>query len=284
MQKLSSQQINLINGISEDYALLQKSYTKWASEFSKHEDVIPNLERQKIKVNGIQKQSKFNLHSYYWNGITIQIIKKLAECNLLNIKKNFDLLFDISKKEEQRAVWHRLFFIHPVRHELYYFDGHYPSGYAARLSKLLRSHRMGLKAAKKYLFGKSVEATEDSFIKACGTVALKHLLLHPTTSQWQFPDAELATVISTLAIGIGDLSPKETISANLLSQRGSLQFDHWLAYAPCAINEGPIFTSKTANPLECFDNIAELLSVKNVSQLKLRQCLQDNYTIKELII
>jgi len=282
VSKLSFQQINLINGISENYAFLQKSYTEWASEFSTHEDVIRNLDGQKIKVDGIQKQSKFNLHSYHWNGVTIPIIKKRAAHNLLDIKQQFDSLFDISKKEEQRTVWHSLFFIHPVRHELYYFDGHYPSGYAARLSKLLRSHRMGLKAAKKYLVDKSIAATEDAFIKACGTVAFKHLLLHPTTSLWQFPEAELSMLIPTLAIGSGDLSQKETITANLLSQRGSLQFDHWLTYAPCAINEGPIFTSKSANPLACFDNIAELLSAKNVSQLKLRQCLQDNYNINEL--
>ena len=283
MLKLSSPQTNLINGISENYALLQKCYTEWASDFSKHEDVIRNLEGQKITAGGIQKQSKFNLHSSHWNGITIPIIKKLGPRNLLNLKQQFDKLFDITSKKEQRIVWHSLFFIHPVRHELYYFDGHYPSGYAARLSKLLRSHRMGLKAAKKYLVGKSIAATEDSFIKACGTVAFKHLLLHPTTSLWQFPEADLSTLIPTLAVCSGDLSQKETITANLLSQRGSLQFDQWLTYAPCAINEGPIFITKSVgNPLECFDNIAELLSTKNVSQLKLRQCLQTYFNINEL--
>lgn len=283
MLKLSSLQTNLINGISENYALLQNCYTEWAADFSKHEDVIRDLEGQKIKVDGIQKQSKFNLHSYHWNGITIPIVKKRAARNLIDLRQQFDSLFDITIKEEQRIVWHNLFFIHPVRHELYYFDGHYPSGYAARLSKLLRSHRMGLKAAKKYLVGKSIAATEDPFIKACGTVAFKHLLLHPTTSLWQFPEAELSTLIPTLTIGSGDLSQNETITANLLSQRGSLQFDQWITYAPCAINEGPIFTTKSAvNPLECFGNVADFLSAKNVSQLKLRQCLQTYFNINEL--
>lgn len=283
MIKLTPQQTPIIMAIDENYALLQKCYTKWAANFSSHEEVIRYLDCERIKSEGIKKQLKFNLHSYHWNAITLPVTKRLEPQILVNLKQQFARLFEITKKEDYRQVWHCLFFIHPVRHELFYFDGHYPSGYALRLSKLLRSHRMGLKAAKKYLVGKSPAATEDSFIKACGTVAFKHLLLHPTTSRWQSPDVDLSKLIPTLAIGSGELFPNETTTANLLSQRGSLQFDQWLTYAPCAINEGPIFTLKSGGDLvECFNSIAELLSAKTASQLQLRQCIQTHFNVDEL--
>lgn len=284
MIKLTPQQATIIMAIDENYALLQKCYTKWAANFLSHEEVIRYLDCERIKSEGIKKQPKFNLHSYHWNAITLPVTKRLEPQILVNLKQQFDRLFEITKEEDYRQVWHCLFSIHPVRHELFYFDGHYPTGYAPRLFKLLRSHRMGLKAAKKYLVGKSPTATEDSFIKACGTVAFKHLLLHPTTSRWQSPDVEISKLIPTLAIGSAELSPNETMTANLLSQRGSLQFKHWLTtYAPCSINEGPIFTLKSGGDLvECFNSIAELLSAKTTSQLQLRQCIQTHFNVDEL--
>jgi hypothetical protein len=278
----NSQQANLIGDISGNYTLLQKCYTEWASNFSKHEDVIRYLDKAGIKIGGIKKQSTFNLHSSHWNGITIPIIKKLVPSDVVKLRQQFDSLFDIKYSTDLQTIWYWLFFIHPVCHELYYFNDHYPLGYEARLSKLLRSHRMGLKAAKKYIGNKSSISSDESFIKACGTTAFKHLLLHPTTSRWKSSEGDILKRLQTLKVLGGDFSHDEMITASLLSRKGSLQFDQWLSYAPCAINEGPLFIIKKGlNPLEGFDSILKILSNDGVSQLKLRQCLQTFFNIKE---
>ena len=279
----NSQQVNLIRDISENYTLLQNCYMEWASNFSKHEDVIRYLDKEGIKIGGIKKQSTFNLHSSHWNGITIPIIKKLVPTDVVKLKQQFDSLFDIKSGTERQTIWYWLFFIHPVRHELFYFNDHYPLGYEARLSKLLRSHRMGLKAAKKYVGNKIAISPGESFIKACGTTAFKHLLLHPTTTQWKSSEEDILMRLQKLQVGDGGFSRDEMITASLLSRKGSLQFDQWMSYAPCAINEGPIFVMKKGlNPLEGFDSILKVLSNTVVSQLKLRQCLQTFFDIKEI--
>lgn len=283
MFNANAQQTDLIKDLSENYSLLQKCYINWASNFSRHEDVIRYLERERIKVGGIKKQSIFNLHSSHWNGITIPIIKKLVPSNIIKLKQQFDNLFAIKNNEDRQMIWYWLFFIHPVRHELYYFNDHYPLGYEARLHKQLRSHRMGLKAAKKYIGNKSIVRARDSFIKACGTTAFKHLLLHPTTTRWKLSEENLSKQLQTLEIVDGYLSRDEMIAAMLLSRGGSLQFDQWLSYAPCAINEGPVFVIRqNINSLDCFDSMVKILSTNGVSQLNLRQCLQTFFHIKEL--
>ncbi|MBF0242292.1 MAG: hypothetical protein HQK64_07425 [Desulfamplus sp.] len=283
MSRLTTQQQYLINEISESYALLQKRYTEWAGNFSTYDDVIQSIEKKKIKVDGIQRQFKFNMHSAHWNGITLPIIKKVAQSNFKVLKQQFNELFNITHKEEYRIIWYCLFFIHPVRHELYYFHEHYTSNYTSRLAKLLRSHRMGLKAAQKYLVGKNIIVSEDSFIKACGTTAFKHILLHPTTERWQFKELDLRNMIKSLNISNGNLSKEEMTTANILARQGSLQFDQWISYAPCAINEGPVFTTKEGSSIiQAFDSITDILSSNKIAQFELRQCLENHFYIQEL--
>jgi hypothetical protein len=181
-------------------------------------------------------------------------------------------------------IWYWLFFLHPVRHELYYFDDHYPAGYGVRQTHKLRSHRSGLKAAKSYISGKRDAKLGDPFIKGCKTIAFKHLLLFPTTAQWQSPQTDLLSRLKSLDIAQGDLTQDEKIMAILLSQDGSLQFDQWLAYAPCAINEGPIFVAKAGADLhDCFGVMMNMLARNDVSQAKLRNCLQEFFEINILI-
>lgn len=95
-------------------------------------------------------------------------------------------------------------------------------------------------------------------------------------------EGDILKRLQTLKVSGGDFSHDEMITASLLSRKGSLQFDQWLSYAPCAINEGPIFIIKKGlNPLEAFDNILKILSNNGVSQLKLRHGLQTFFNIKE---
>jgi hypothetical protein len=143
---------------------------------------------------------------------------------------------------------------------------------------------MGLKAAKRYIKGKNDLKLGDPFIKACKTIAFKHLLLFPTTAQWQLPQEDLLSRLQIFDITQGDLSHDEKAVTILLSQDGSLQFDQWLAYAPCAINEGPIFVAKAGADLhDCFGVMLNMLARDDVSQAKLRNCLQEFFEINTLI-
>jgi hypothetical protein len=285
---IDAQRLEIIREISAVYSLLQNCYSEWASNFSNHEDVIRWLEKENISTDKIRKrirkQSRFNLHSSHWNGITISLIEKLAARNINELEGHFDSLFRAQSNENRRMIWYLLFFLHPVRHELYYFDNHYPAGYRARQTHKLRSHRSGLKAAKSYLSGKRDAKLGDPFIKGCKTIAFKHLLLFPTTAQWQLPQTDLLSRLKSLDIAQGDLTQDEKIMAILLSQDGSLQFDQWLAYAPCAINEGPIFVAKAGADLhDCFGVILNMLARDDVSQAQLRKCLQEFFEINILI-
>jgi hypothetical protein len=279
----SELQATLIAGISDSYALLQASYAKWASSLADHEDALRHLSAEGIAVDRIQRQSTFNMHSSHWNKITVPILKKIATEDFSRMQRNFESVFAETPREECRMVWYLLFFIHPVRHELYFFDGHYPEGYDSRLYKLLRSHRMGLRAARTYLSDNRAATARDAFMKACGTTALKHLLLHPTTEGWHCPEADAVAAIRSLSLRDDDFSPEEMIAIALLSQAGSLQFDQWISYAPCAINEGPLFTARTGvDVIESYDGITSALASDDATQSTLRECLQSCYNIREL--
>jgi len=97
------------------------------------------------------------------------------------MKDRFNKIVQNTSEPKIHLSWYLLYFIHPVRHELYYFDINYPDGYSTRLASLIRLHRLGLKGAKTYL-SKEGRTTADSHIRACGTTAFKHIHLHPTTS------------------------------------------------------------------------------------------------------
>lgn len=280
---IGEQQAEIIREISAVYSLLQRCYSEWASNFSSHEDVIRWLEKERINADGIKKQRWFNLHSSYWNGITVSLLKKLATGSIGELEKLVDVLFRTQSCENQRLCWYWLFFLHPVRHELYYFAEHYPAGYRTRQAQKLRSHRMGLKAAKRYISGKINPNVGDPFIKACKSVAFKHLLLFPTTEEWQLSQEDLLPRLQVLDIGQGDLSPDEEAMTILLSEGGSVRFEQWLAYAPCAINEGPIFDARTGTDFkECLNVIIRKLSKTDISQIELRECLHEYFEIKVL--
>ena len=164
-----------------DLAKCQEEYRRWAGGFKSHEEVIHWLKSRNI--GECQKQNQFNLLSSNWNSITIPTLRKLVPDCVARMKDEFDKLFQNRSKDQidRDLVWYLLYFIHPVRHELYYFKVHYPDGYSPRLAKLIRSHRLGLRSAKTYL-SKDGRTIDGSHINACGTMAFKHLHLHPTTS------------------------------------------------------------------------------------------------------
>jgi len=284
----SSDLEEVIEELAWEFSCVQKAYRRWARGFKSHEEVIDWLKENNIGewyINRCQKQDELDMLSSHWNSITIPILYILVPDCVARMKDQFDKLFQNLSKAQIASdlIWYSLFFIHPVRHELYYFDLHYPGGYSSRLAGLVRSHRLGLKSAKTYL-GKEGRVLNGSHISACGTVAFKHLHLHPTMSTLEKPDPRnlKAENILKLEIRGGDkLSDDEQELAINLSARATMNFERWIGYAPCAINEGPIFTLKDGKKhSDCFKEIIEILKGTDQNQSDLRAKSKEYYEIE----
>ena len=271
-----------IEQIARCYTTLQETYRRWARGFKKHEEVIGWLKNHNLGERPEQK--KLNLLCSHWNPITISVLYVLAPDCIANMKEHFNKLINLSDDQiYHEQIWYLLYFLHPVRHETYFFDIHYPYGYAQHLSKLIRSHRLGLKSAKSYLCNKEGRTINGSHISSCGTVAFKHLHIHPTTSEWGEPDLKNLTKESILDLNTedGDISSEEQKVAIAISARATPSFEKWFEYAPCAINEGPIFTlKKDKKHSDCFKAIVEILNGTDHKQAIMRDKLEEFYEIK----
>ncbi len=378
LRKLNTHALDLEGTIEElawDFSCVQKAYHDWAKQFDNHNEVINWLKEHGIDVSRCRKQDPFKLHSSDWNSITVPTLYKLVPDCMVWMEDIFDKWFqNLSEAQIARdTIWYLLFFIHPVRHELYYFDIHYPDGYSSRLARSIRSHRLGLKGAKKYLrclfswekipgndngrlieylmqnfniewvkaakikknddgktiritsetnslsltlndektnvnleiddgrtdkfivktefgglniFSRDGRTTDDSYIRACGTTAFKHIHLHPTTSNWKKPNLQdlKEASIRHLGIGEGDLSPDEQKIAIALSARATPSFGLWINYAQCAINEGPIFTlKKNKRHSDCFNELVGILQGTDQNQKDIRNKLEEYYNIEVII-
>ncbi|MGB3460260.1 MAG: hypothetical protein WBB08_13430 [Halobacteriota archaeon] len=270
-----------IEELAWDFSCVQKAYYDWAKQFDNHEDVIRWLKENGIDDSRCQKQDYFTLYSSNWNPITLSTLYALVPDCMAWMKDRFDKIVQNISEPKNHLSWYLLYFIHPVRHELYYFDIHYPDGYSSRLASLIRLHRLGLKGAKTYL-SKEGRTTADSYIRACGTTAFKHLHLHPTTSAFEKPNLhDLKESILHLGIGEDDLSRNEQNIAISLSTRATMNFEKWIGYAPCAINEGPIFTLKrNKKHSDCFNDMIKILQGTDQNQKDIRTKLEEYYTIK----
>ena len=273
-----------IEELAWDFSCVQKAYRDWAKQFKTHEEVIRWLKEN--NMGECSEQDKFDLLSSHWNSITLPILYLLVPDCMARMKDQFDKLFQNLSKAQivSDPIWYSLFFIHPVRHELYYFNLHYPYGYSFRLAKLVRSHRLGLKSARTYLTKEGM-TLDGSHISACGTVAFKHLHLHPTMSTLGKPDPQSLKAENILKLEMGDgdkLSGDEQELAINLSARATMNFERWIGYAPCAINEGPIFTLKEGmKHSECCKGIIEILQGTDQNQSDMRAKLEEYYEITE---
>ena len=251
-----------IEQIARCYTTLQETYRGWAKGFKNHEDVIDWLKNNNLGER--PKQKKLNLLCSHWNPITISVLRILAPDCIANMKEHFNKLINLSGDQiYNKQIWYLLYFLHPVRHETYFFDIHYPYGYAQHLCRLLRSHRLGLISAKSYLSKEEDRKITGSHISACGTVAFKHLHIHPTTSEWGEPNLKNLTKESILDLNTedDDISFEEQKVAIAISARATPSFEKWFEYAPCAMNEGPIFTLKKGKKhSDCFKAIVDILN------------------------
>jgi len=275
----------VIDQIARFYTDLQRAYRKWAAKFISYEEIIEWLTENKIPDSTIekcQKQISFNLLSSNWNPITIPTLYSLVPDYMTKIRDGFATLFRNRTQSQINQIWYLLYFIHPVRHELYYFKVHYPDGYSPRLAKLIRSHRLGLRSAKTYL-SKDGRTIDGSHINACGTMAFKHLHLHPTTSALRKPnlrDLKEESILH-LEMGDGDLSSDELEIAVALSTKATPSFERWINYAQCAINEGPVFTLKeNKEHSDCCKEIVEILRRPDLNQEMIGAKLEEYYFIE----
>jgi hypothetical protein len=277
-----------IEELAWDFSCVQKAYLDWTKQFKTHEEVIRWLKNHNIgerHINKCQKQEKFEMLCSRWNPITIPVLYVLVPDCIAHMKEQFNKLFKNLSGDQiyHEQIWYLLYFFHPVRHELYFFNIHYPDGYARHLSGLIRSHRLGLKGAHSYLDKEDDRTTDDSYISGCGTVAFKHFHIHPTTSKWGKPNIKNLTKASILDLKIedGDISSEEQKVAIAISTRATTSFEKWLGYAPCAINEGPIFTLKEGKKhSDCFKEIVEILNGSDQKQDTMRAKLKEFYEIE----
>ena len=278
-----SSQNEIAERIDSLYSDLQNCYQRWARQFKTYEDVVEWLTQNGIKCTTIRKQYKFNMFSSHWNSITIKVLKILVPDTLNNMK--FELLkLTTNDGDTLSFAWYFLYFIHPVRHELYYYNEHFPQGHNSRLISSLRSHRMGLKAAKNYLNADKSRGIDDAFLNGCGTIAFKQIHLHPLTILWkQSGGIVLNESIRRLEISNGPLSAEEKNIALALSKKGTMTFENWINYAPCSINEGPIFTAKAGKRLsDLLIRGVEMLVIGDVSESRMRALVNDYFKVQTI--
>lgn len=268
----------IIEQISSYYVKLQENYREWATQFKSHEEVISWLRKNNIVKkedieNGKYKQGSFNLLSSNWNSMTSPVLHEIASDCIAQMKIEFDKFSHNFSHDD--CAWHLLYFIHPVLHELYYFDDHYPKGYYSRLERFIRigKHGWGLAGVKK----------DDRRINGCSTFIFKPIHLHPTTSTWGKPLIQnIKEAIQRLEIGNDSLSSEEKNIAMALSAKATMTFNKWFDYAQCAINEGPIFSLKKGKcHSECFREIVKILQSDNPNQNIIRDQLKEYYKIYE---
>jgi hypothetical protein len=147
---------------------------------------------------------------------------------------------------------------------------------------LLRLPGIGLKRVKTYL-KKEGNTIHDSFIHNCGTTMFKFIHIHPTASIHKNQKLHnLRRNIRLLKTGKGLLSSDELAVSIALSTQATINFKTWIEYAPCAINEGPIFVLKKGRSiLDCFKEIVRILQSGNLTQNIIRGKLKEYYQIEE---
>lgn len=276
-----------LDQIALEYAALQHAYMAWGRPLKCHDDALAFLKKHDIKFEKGPQETGFTPFNSHWNGVTVGILRALAGDSYERLKAAFRLLL----KEEPRTDYenlYMLFFLHPVRHELWYYRQHYASGYAMRLHQELyegtgnkRRFKRNLNSALALVAkNPDVSSTAKRAKKDCCSGILKSLLIHPTTaSWWEQPGSHVAPNDKMVAISFAECATPTNF------------FAYWLDYAQCAINEGPIFKLRDGKShRECFDAVKEVLSDAQRAdadedtadtETKLQNRLEEFYVVKD---
>ena len=228
------------------------------------------------------------------NSVTKEFIQKYTDVyRKKSIKKNLRYISNTIKNTDEKmaySILREVYFIHPSLHENWFFLSHYN-----HLTEVIKG-RLGLKA---YLTSKS-KPNSDKTIKGITTFLLKRAMLleniyssklertlldfNPTKNVESEIKSLLEYSDKILKVNdVFDLLPclfrivhfllKETgyfPIESLLSNNG------WLEYAPCSINEGPIFYKKSEKTrIEIFKECPFL------DEDSIREYLREYFEIKE---
>ena len=251
----------LLDRIALEYTILQEAYLEWGKGFTSHEEALAALGEFGISFNK-EQQPHFTPFDSYWNKVTMGVVRALA-------REHYDRLKDAS--ESLRAAprhgnrnLYMLFFLHPGRHESWFYSerGHYDKGYASRVKReICHGRHYNLRTAWRYRADPTANPTK---VKRCCTFVRRSLLLHSTTEDWWQADQEpprespeCPCTDASLRQACRELSVTTTAGAAPTSL-----FNSWFAcYAPCSINEGPIFRLRAGKShLDCFDAVKAVLS------------------------
>ncbi len=214
-------------------------------------------------------------------------------CSLLKqINGDVYKISDLSKRYE---IIREMYCTHPSLHEMWFFDDHFSNFFTARTGPM--KHRLGLPSVITSL-------GRDSFhmkrARGVSTYLIKQTILLENMFSGSLPyslmDAEILSEKDLIAeirglSSIAKPSPDEIISAmpsvldvtrtilemsdfHPLKNLTILSEGSFLFYAPCAINEGPVFTKKSSlKGTEIFRNITDY------RQENIRECLLEYYDV-----
>lgn len=199
---------------------------------------------------------------------SLTIIKRKCNDKICSLKEKF------TSNLNDELFWYSLFFIHPGRHELWFFDRHFDQANSnsviKRLCDMLRTDRHGLRGIATHI-GKCCGRLEniDPYLKGCQTVIFRIIHLHPITYNNQDWVKHLdSNEHQQLSYFFREFNFKPNINF----------FKNWFEYAPCSINEGPKFSLKFGKShIGCFLEIKEALCRSNISQDSLRKILMNYY-------
>lgn len=223
------------------------------------------------------------------NPLTLQFLKEGASKNKLNeIKRNIKLLSNTKCDYKDKYMFLReLYLIHPSFHEMWYFSSHYNH------QEIVKG-RLGLKA---YF---TCQLDNESTKKGVTTFLLKRAILIENLYSHQLdrtliefsPVKNLKNEIESFLnqyqgnldhFKVLELIPTffKIVNALLInydykSFNSVLNYDSWMFYAPCSINEGPIFEKiSDKSRIEIFKQLS-------FEKESMRSHLKNNFNINEV--
>ena len=121
--------------------------------------------------------------------------------------------------------------------------------------------------------------SDDDIIDGVAIEEIMPMLLKKYDPNLQNKNVE--KTIQCLEIRKDNLSSDEMNVAMTLGRKARLSFKGWIEYAPCAINEGPIFTLKENKRLSnCFKDVVKILQGTDQNQDIIRAKLEEHYDIE----
>lgn len=222
------------------------------------------------------------------------ISDKAYLCSLLKqIIGEINTIPDLSKRYE---IIREVYCTHPSLHEIWFFDDHFSNFFTGRTGAM--KHRSGLHSVLTSLKKGTFDMTRK---KTVSTILTKQTILLENMFSGSLPyslmDAEVLSEENLIAEirGLSDIAnhptPDEIISVmpsvldvtrtilemsdfHPLKRMTILSEGSFLFYAPCAINEGPLFTKKSS-----LKGTEILHKITDYRQENIRECLMEHYDI-----